>query len=85
MGVVPPSKADGTHLVMMSLLKVLGLLFQLLHESGWARNGAGRQYSHKFGYGLMGASQMVDLVMLRHTAPYNLHASNRFRSLGRVA
>ena len=36
--------------------------FQLRHESGWARNGAGRQYSHKFGYGLMDAGQMVDLV-----------------------
>ena len=35
---------------------------QLIHESGWSRNGAGRQYSHKFGYGLMDAGQMVDLV-----------------------
>jgi hypothetical protein len=38
---------------------------QLLHESGWSRNGAGKQYSHKFGYGLMDAAQMVDLVTSR--------------------
>lgn len=31
-------------------------------ESGWLTNGLGRQYNHKFGYGLMDTSKMVDLA-----------------------
>ncbi|XP_040577371.1 furin-like protease 2 [Lepeophtheirus salmonis] len=31
----------------------------LKDESGWAINGAGRSYSHQFGYGLMDADHMV--------------------------
>ena len=34
----------------------------LLAESGWMTNGRGRQYNHKFGYGLMDAGGMVDLA-----------------------
>jgi len=34
----------------------------LLRESGWLRNGQGRQFNHKFGYGLMDAGAMVDLA-----------------------
>ncbi len=33
----------------------------LLHETGWLTNGVGRQYSLKFGYGLMDADAMVRL------------------------
>ncbi len=32
-------------------------------EDGWAINGVGRHYSHKFGYGLMDAGAMVDLAL----------------------
>lgn len=35
----------------------------LLHEDGWAVNGIGRKFSHKFGYGLMDASAMVDVAL----------------------
>ena len=35
----------------------------LLHEDGWAFNGIGRKFSHKFGYGLMDASAMVDVAI----------------------
>ena len=35
----------------------------LLHEDGWAVNGIGRKFSHKFGYGLMDAAAMVDLAL----------------------
>ena len=35
----------------------------LLHEDGWAFNGIGRKFSHKFGYGLMDASAMVDVAL----------------------
>ena len=31
-------------------------------ENGWQTNGVGRQYSHKFGYGLMDADEMVELA-----------------------
>lgn len=34
----------------------------LLHESGWMVNGVGRQYSLKFGYGLMDADAIVELA-----------------------
>ena len=34
----------------------------LQHEDGWSINGVGRKFSHKFGYGLMDASAMVDLA-----------------------
>jgi len=34
----------------------------LMRESGWLRNGKGRQFNHKFGYGLMDAGAMVDLA-----------------------
>ncbi len=34
----------------------------LIRESGWLNNGLGRQYNHKFGYGLMDAGAMVDLA-----------------------
>ena len=32
-------------------------------EDGWAVNGVGRHFSHKFGYGLMDAGAIVDLAM----------------------
>jgi hypothetical protein len=32
-------------------------------EDGWAINGVGRHFSHKFGYGLMDAGAMVDLAV----------------------
>ena len=32
-------------------------------EEGWAVNGVGRHFSHKFGYGLMDAGAIVDLAM----------------------
>ena len=35
----------------------------LLHEDGWAVNGIGRKFSHKFGYGLMDASEMVNVAL----------------------
>ncbi|XP_074605697.1 proprotein convertase subtilisin/kexin type 4-like [Brevipalpus obovatus] len=31
-------------------------------ESGWSTNGVGRNFSHKFGYGLMDAEAMVDIA-----------------------
>ena len=34
----------------------------LLKEDGWFTNGVGRKFNHKFGYGLMDASAMVDLA-----------------------
>ena len=34
----------------------------LLGEPGWIANGRGRQYNHKFGYGLMDAGGMVELA-----------------------
>merc|ERR1712127_58121 len=34
----------------------------LLGEPGWITNGRGRQYNHKFGYGLMDAGGMVELA-----------------------
>jgi len=34
----------------------------LVAESGWLTNGLGRQYNHKFGYGLMDTAKMVDLA-----------------------
>jgi len=34
----------------------------LKEESGWATNGAGRPFSHQFGYGLMDAGRMVDMA-----------------------
>ncbi len=34
----------------------------LREEPGWQTNGAGRRFSHKFGYGLMDARQMVELA-----------------------
>eukprot|EP00095_Tigriopus_kingsejongensis_P012571 snap_masked-scaffold298_size217389-processed-gene-0.1 protein:Tk12571 transcript:snap_masked-scaffold298_size217389-processed-gene-0.1-mRNA-1 annotation:"endoprotease furin" len=34
----------------------------LLRESGWRVNAVGRKYSHKFGYGLMDASAMVEVA-----------------------
>lgn len=36
-------------------------------ESGWQVNGVGRQYSHKFGYGLMDAEGMVRLAEVWRT------------------
>jgi proprotein convertase subtilisin/kexin type 5 len=41
----------------------------LVEEPGWARNGAGRQFSHKFGYGLMDAERIVDLASKWRTLP----------------
>ena len=41
----------------------------LLEEPGWLRNGAGRQFSHKFGYGLMDAERIVDLATNWRTLP----------------
>lgn len=34
----------------------------LTQESGWFTNGAGRKFSHKFGYGLMDAGKMTELA-----------------------
>jgi len=34
----------------------------LIAESGWLTNGRGRQYNHKFGYGLIDTGAMVDLA-----------------------
>jgi len=34
----------------------------LLGEAGWLTNGRGRQFNHKFGYGLMDAAAMVELA-----------------------
>ena len=36
----------------------------LLNEPGWLQNGVGRQYSLKFGYGLMDADAMVELAQM---------------------
>ena len=36
----------------------------LLNEPGWLQNGVGRQYSLKFGYGLMDADAMVELAQV---------------------
>ena len=36
----------------------------LLGEPGWLTNGVGRQYSLKFGYGLMDADAMVELAQM---------------------
>ena len=36
----------------------------LLGEPGWLANGVGRQYSLKFGYGLMDADAMVELAQV---------------------
>ena len=41
----------------------------LAEESGWARNGVGRQFSHQFGYGLMDAGRLVDLATKWKTLP----------------
>ena len=42
-------------------------------ESGWQVNGVGRQYSHKFGYGLMDAEGMVRLAEVwRTVAPQRI-------------
>ncbi|XP_054159590.1 endoprotease bli-like [Oppia nitens] len=45
---------DLQHLVMLS-----SRYEPLRHESGWLTNGVGRRVSHKFGYGLIDATQMV--------------------------
>lgn len=34
----------------------------LMRESGWSTNSVGRNFSHKFGFGLMDAEAMVDLA-----------------------
>ena len=34
----------------------------LLNEDGWLKNGGGRMYNHKFGYGLMDAGAIVDMA-----------------------
>ena len=33
-----------------------------MHEKGWEKNAAGRMFSHKFGYGLLDAEQLVRLA-----------------------
>lgn len=38
-------------------------------EPGWSTNGAGRSFSHKFGYGLMDAGRMVELAQSWRTLP----------------
>jgi hypothetical protein len=38
-------------------------------ESGWARNGAGRHFSHQFGYGLMDAGRIVDMAAKWRSLP----------------
>ncbi|CAG2112325.1 unnamed protein product, partial [Medioppia subpectinata] len=45
---------DLQHLVLLS-----SRYEPLRHESGWITNGVGRRVSHKFGYGLIDATQMV--------------------------
>ena len=34
----------------------------LLNEDGWLKNGGGRMFNHKFGYGLMDAGAIVDMA-----------------------
>jgi len=34
----------------------------LLNEDGWLKNGRGRLYNHKFGYGLMNAGSIVEMA-----------------------
>ena len=34
----------------------------LLNEDGWLRNGRGRMFNHKFGYGLMDAGSIVEMA-----------------------
>ena len=34
----------------------------LMHESGWEKNAVGRLFSHKFGYGLLDAEQLVKMA-----------------------
>jgi subtilisin-like proprotein convertase family protein len=41
----------------------------LLHNSGWIRNGVGRQVSSKFGYGLMDAEKLVRAATVWKTVP----------------
>jgi proprotein convertase subtilisin/kexin type 5 len=41
----------------------------LLLEPGWSMNGVGRQFSHKFGYGLMDADKMVRMAQSWKTLP----------------
>jgi proprotein convertase subtilisin/kexin type 5 len=41
----------------------------LLQEQGWSMNGVGRQFSHKFGYGLMDADAMVQMAQSWKTLP----------------
>ena len=41
----------------------------LLAETGWLNNGQGRQYNHKFGYGLIDAAGMVNLAEKWKTVP----------------
>uniref|UniRef100_A0A2P2I154 furin n=1 Tax=Hirondellea gigas TaxID=1518452 RepID=A0A2P2I154_9CRUS len=41
----------------------------LMHEDGWFANGVGRKVSHKFGYGLIDAGEMVNLAERWTTVP----------------
>jgi len=41
----------------------------LIDEPGWSTNGAGRKFSHKFGYGLMDASRVAELAASWRTLP----------------
>eukprot|EP00095_Tigriopus_kingsejongensis_P009291 snap_masked-scaffold175_size286436-processed-gene-1.14 protein:Tk09291 transcript:snap_masked-scaffold175_size286436-processed-gene-1.14-mRNA-1 annotation:"furin-like convertase" len=41
----------------------------LAEEPGWFVNGAGRRFSHKFGYGLMDAGKMTELARSWKTLP----------------
>jgi len=38
-------------------------------ESGWSRNGAGREFSHQFGYGLMDAGRIVEMAAKWRSLP----------------
>ena len=41
----------------------------MAEEPGWSINGVGRKFSHKFGYGLMDASKIVDLASTWKSLP----------------
>ena len=44
------------------------LMCYFFHQ-GWARNGAGREFSHQFGYGLMDADRIVDMASKWRSLP----------------
>ena len=52
----------------MNILTIIRLtILQIV--LGWARNGAGRHFSHQFGYGLMDAGRIVDMAAKWRSLP----------------